>query len=280
MQVTLTGNKIKKGRVKNSPFYNSMRLVSLALMMMITLSVSAQTITTKVFRPDGESNYYGKLHLPKGGKYKVAMFPREGVMVGVFRTHIDGTNIYLSSVDPYGKTYWIDATEVEQNFIVRNTDGADIEAIPVSSEEAANMEANEWYYYDRSEARKNSLRYSNSVITNETLRTQSTTKGRPIYVMANPARRGLAFAYLNHEGTTRDLPAGSLYVIGKAGTAARELNVIVEDDLEAETTGIQTMNTAECRKNDKAIYTLQGVRVEKPQKGSIYISNGKKFIAR
>jgi hypothetical protein len=276
-----TGNIQETGRVQNSPSFNIFKLFVAFTLVLFPYFVGAQTITTKVYRPEGNTgNYYGKLHLPKGKKYKVAMFPREDVMVCVYRAYIDGANISLSSVDPYGKTYWIDATEVEQNFVVRNSDGAVIEAIPVTAEEDAAMETNGWFYFDRSDARKSGLKFNTSAISNETLRTQTATAGRPVYVMANPARRSLAFAYLDHEGSTREMPAGSLYIVGKAGTAARYLNIIFDDNYEIESTDIKDINTSEYQKDDNTIYTLQGVRITEPVKGTLYIRNGKKYIAR
>ena len=46
----------------------------------------------------------------------------------------------------------------------------------------------------------------------------------------------------------------------------------------ASATGINTIYTVE-PKDDGHIYTLQGVRVDNPQKG-IYIRNGKKIIIK
>ncbi|MGI6233040.1 MAG: hypothetical protein ACOYJF_09375, partial [Prevotella sp.] len=43
-------------------------------------------------------------------------------------------------------------------------------------------------------------------------------------------------------------------------------------------TGIEDVNVETSNTND-AIYTLSGIRVDKPQKG-VYIKNGKKFVVK
>ena len=63
-------------------------------------------------------------------------------------------------------------------------------------------------------------------------------------------------------------------------TTGSSAKVVWMDDAEA--TGIfDVKNDVKAEKiGDNAIYTLQGVRVSEPQKGQIYIMNGKKFIAK
>lgn len=270
-----------KRRVRRSPLLGYVLASTLTLLLALqSVSAYAQNISAKVYRQAGTSgNYYGKLHIPKGGKYKIAMFPQEGVMVGVFRARVDGQNIYLTSVDPYGQTYWIDATDVEQNFVVRSSDGSDVVATPVTAAEDQRMEDEGWFYFDSSEARRNGLRYAAANISNETLRTQSATKDRPVYVMANPAKNGLAFAWLDQANTTKDMPAGSLYLVGKAGSRARQLNIVFTDDFSDESTAI-TNATAAAPVADDACYTLQGLRITEPQPGTLYIKNGRKFVAK
>lgn len=244
------------------------------------VTVMAQNITAKVYRQTGTTGKaYGKMHIPQGKKYKVAIHPQSGVTVAVLRAHIDGQNIYLSTLDPYGETFWIDASEVEQNFLVRSSDGTDVVAVPVTADEETMMVEKRWFFYDASDARRNSLKYTSSVIANETLRESKTFAARPIYVMANPAKYGLAFVWLDQNTTTKDLPAGSLYVLGKVGSRGRQLNIVFEDEVDSESSGINDVRTSGRRQADDALYNLQGVRVEKPVKGSLYIRNGRKYVA-
>lgn len=275
-----TGNRFLKRRVaKPSPL--SLMTGFIALFLSLAVSVQAQNVTAKVYRQGSSGNAYGKLHLPKGQKYKVAMYPSDGVMVGVFRARVDGQNIYLTSVDPYGQTYWIDASEVEQNFVVRSSDGSDVVATPVTAAEEQRMDDEGWFFFDASEARRNGLKYAAAKISSETLRTQTATKDRPVYVMANPAKYGLAFAWLNQANSTKDLPAGSLYLVGKAGSRARLMNIVFENDVTDETTAINNDQVSVAAPaTDDACYTLQGLRIAEPQPGTLYIKNGRKFVAK
>lgn len=279
MTIMIGNKKVSKRRVVNrSPLFCLIGVFFLTFF--VTGSALAQNITAKVYRPNGsDGNYYGKMHIPMGKKYRIAMFPKSGTTVGVFRSHIDGQNIYLSSVDPYGNTFWIDATEVEQNFLVRSSDGTDVVAIPVTAAEDAAMVDNEWYYFEASDAKRNRLKYATVTIPNKTLRENTTYAGKPIYVMANPLNHGLAFIRLDQVNSTRDLVAGSLYLVGKAGTGVRQLNIVFENDIETETSGINDVPTLGPRQADDACYSLQGVRVEKPVKGGLYIRNGRKYVA-
>lgn len=255
----------------------------LATLLFAVVTHAQTAITAKVYRESGANTaYYGKLHIPQGGKYRIAMFPKSNTVVGVYRAYIDGQDIYLSSVDPYGRIFWIDATETAQNFLVRTNDGSDVVAVPVTAEEDAEMKAKNYFYFNKSSARKNLLSWATEKVDHATLNESSTFSGRPVYVMANPARRGLAFAWLNATGTSYDLPAGALYLLGKKGSRIRELNIVFENDFEStdETTGIEDVEyKKEVRNFDDAIYTLQGVRVSEPVKGNLYIRNGRKYVA-
>ena len=247
-----------------------------------TPSMAQTSISAKVYRQSGANTaFYGKLHIPQGGKYRIAKNPSASTEVAVFRAYIDGQNIYLSLVDTYGKTYWIDATDCEHNFLVRTNDGSDVVADPVTAAEDAAMGDNGYFYYDSSDARRNQLRYTSAIVPNETLRESSIYKGRPVYVMANPAKRGLSFAWLNQESTSYDLPKGALYILGKVGSRARSVNVIFDDDFEGDETAI-TVPKHEVSEpaSDGACYTLQGLRIAEPQPGTLYIRNGRKFVAK
>ena len=259
------------------------RTVVLFIAASFAMASQAQSsITTKVYRESGATTaFYGKLHIPQGGKYRISLTPADGTVVGVFRAYADGQDIYLSSVDPYGRTYWIDATETEHNFVVRTNDGSDVVAVPVTAEEDADMKAKNYFYFGKSNARKNALQWTSENVEHATLNESATFSERPVYVMANPARRGLAFAWLNATGTSYNLPAGSLYLLGKKGSRARYMNIVFLDDFDEDATSINAVNTLRtpASVSDDACYTLQGVRVAEPQKGTLYIRNGKKYVA-
>ena len=44
--------------------------------------------------------------------------------------------------------------------------------------------------------------------------------------------------------------------------------------------GIKTVNSVDTKVYDNAWYTLQGVRVSKPQMGGVYIHNGQKVVIK
>lgn len=274
-----SGKKTLRRRVLNSPLFGMASAV--LLMLMLSASIQAQNITAKVYRQGASGNAYGKLHIPVGGKYKITMYPAADVLVGVFRAHIDGQNIYLSSLDPYGGTYWIDATDVEQNFLVRTSDGSDVVAVPVTADDETLMKQKRWFFYDASDARRNNFRYTTSGIDNATLREDSYFAGCPVYVMANPAKYGLAFAFLDKDAKTIAMPKGSLYVVGDEGSLARSLNVVFDDDVENEATAVTApKSVASESTSDDACYTLQGLRIAEPLPGTLYIKNGRKFVAK
>ena len=55
--------------------------------------------------------------------------------------------------------------------------------------------------------------------------------------------------------------------------------VFVDEEANTETTSLDGVKSVETL-GDNAIYTLSGVKVSKPEKGGIYVKNGKKFIAK
>jgi hypothetical protein len=278
MQI-LTGKKTWKRRVSNSPLFRLMG--AFTLMVLMSVSVQAQNITAKVYRQTGTSgNAYGKLHIPQGGKYRMAMYPKSGVQVAVFRAHVDGNSIYLGFVDPYGGTYWIDATEVEQNFLVRTSDGSNVDVVPVTDAEDAEMKSKGYKYFDARKAERNDFKFSSEIIANKVLRKSSQYAHKPIYVMANPAKYGLAFAHIDQYASKDvNLPANSLYVVGDASSSVRQLEIVFGDEVYDQTTGIDEPKISERSHFDDAIYSLQGVRVEEPVKGNLYIRNGRKYVA-
>ena len=55
--------------------------------------------------------------------------------------------------------------------------------------------------------------------------------------------------------------------------------IFVDEEANTETTALDGVKSVETM-GDNAIYTLSGVKVSKPEKGGIYVKNGKKFIAK
>lgn len=227
----------------------------------------------RLFVPAGTSNYY-KINANKVGNTNT---------VNVFSATVDGADIYMKSLDVQDGYFWIDATATDQAFIIRtsNIDGADadnkveITVESVGADEKADFEADGGYFFDASDAKKNALKYAKEKVIKTELQNSTVFNTKDIYVMLNPKSNGLKFGLLNP--TTNDLNAGMLYVLcKKSASAAPELNVIFEDEVDADFTGITNV---EKKAENGEMFNLQGVRVSNAQKG-LYIQNGKKFIVK
>lgn len=232
-----------------------------------------QAITVKMAKKEGDSKAFGKLVVPQGSgmKYKVAKVQGDAT-INLYSGYLDGTNIYMEAVKASEDTYWIDATDATQVFVVRSSTTDDVVAEAVEEGQGPSK-ASRWF--NAADAEDNDLQYTESEVAKTEL-VNSTTKwyGKTIYVMANPAKRG--FAFLTLDPSKYDMPAKSVYVLGTA--AASRLNVIwVEEGetIDHNATAIESVETES--ENNDAIYNLQGVRVNKAQKG-VYIQNGKKVI--
>jgi hypothetical protein len=99
-----------------------------------------------------------------------------------------------------------------------------------------------------------------------------------LYRMTNTADQGFGFTFFT--GTT--IKEGQFFIAcSKKPAGAGRLNEVWLDEngnvIEGDATGIETVK--ENNTNDGAIYNMQGVRVEKAQKG-LYIQNGKKFVVK
>ena len=227
----------------------------------------------RLFVPAGTSNYY-KIDAKKVGNTNT---------VNVFSATVDGADIYMKSLDIQDGYFWIDASAADQAFIIRtsNIDGADadnkveITVESVGADEKDDFEANGGYFFDASDAKKNALKYAKETIIKTELQNSTVFNTKDIYVMLNPKSNGLKFGLLNP--ATKDLSQGMLYVLcKKSASAAPELNVIFEDEVDADFTGITNV---EKKAENGEMFNLQGVRVSNAQKG-LYIQNGKKFIVK
>lgn len=263
-----------------------------------------EPIIASVVKKEGNTYGYAKLYIPKGVnmKYKVpakydATSDKNGIQLYYGRIDNSNNKIYMYNLPVIDDYYWIDATDVDQAFVMRTNStiepSATITAETVTAEEDAIFTPGDadHYYFNAALAVQNQLRYNTAEIANQELRNNAEFAGRDVYVMANPASyTNLTFAKFNkdatytkqvgdHEiGDLRWLSAKSLYVVGKLNASAPELEVVFEGDenFDANTTGIETVKAAE---SNDAIYNLQGVRVSNAQKG-IYILNGKKVVLK
>ena len=255
-----------------------------------------EDIETKVYKSESMEYAYGKLYIPKGSnmKYKVS--------AEVTGTGVDATNnvqlyygridkskdaIYMHSLPTIDGYYWIDATDVDQAFMVRTkgkADGTVITAEPVTEEEDALFAADtegDYVYFDANFAKYNQFRYNTQKISNQNLNSDAEFLDKEVYALANPRTDGFSFNHVDK--ATNSLPAKSLYIVGKVSTAAgRVVNVIFDDEMTDETvTGIENVNVdaaANAESADNAeIYNLNGVRVNSSAKG-IIIKNGKKYF--
>ena len=267
--------------------------------------IPGMPIIAETVKKEGNTYGYAKLYIPKGinMKYKVpalydAASDKNGIQLYYGRIDNSNNKIYMYNLPVIDDYYWIDATKVDQAFVVRtNSDIYPLEAVlaeTVTAEEDALFSLGDvdHYYFGAALAVQNQLRYNTAEIANQELRNNAEFEGRDVYVMANPASyTNLTFAKFNkdatytkqvgdHEiGDLRWLSAKSLYIVGKKNAAgAPELEVVFEGDenFDANTTGIETVKAAE---SNDAIYNLQGVRVNNAQKG-IYIMNGKKVVLK
>ena len=107
-----------------------------------------------------------------------------------------------------------------------------------------------------------------------------------LYIMSDPSKNKGFRIDKNEISSTNNayINAGWYYMLLKKyeGAAAAARVLWLDDATEGEITGILNVKHDAQNSNaqSNAIYTLQGIRVSQPQKGMIYIQNGKKFIAK
>lgn len=83
------------------------------------------------------------------------------------------------------------------------------------------------------------------------------------------------FHRVNDSNATLKVGAYRAYLdLSSLGSEAKAISMSFDD---SETTGIREVNTADS--SDTPIYDLTGRRINKPQRGQIYIQNGKKRVA-
>jgi hypothetical protein len=266
---------------KQRIFLNSSVYPVLPYRMEVSASdvVPGADITAKCVAKSGDKYAYGKLYIPAGSNmyYKVEAKKDENNVntVNIFSATIDGEDIYMKQVDIYNGCFWIDATKANQTFIVRTSDleNLTITAVGATADEIEEINT-DFYWFGQDDADKNVLRYATADIANQNLQNDPEFMNKGIFVMANPAKNGLAFIKLDqYAASQRDLAKGSVYIVTKKSSADR-LNIIWSDEAE-EATAIRTIEKA--NSENGAIYNLQGIRLKSAQKG-IYIQNGKKYV--
>ena len=93
------------------------------------------------------------------------------------------------------------------------------------------------------------------------------------YRAGSGASLGVNKAYLQLETDKVD-PSKNKYAAG-----AKCAIIFIDEENNTETTSLDGVKSIEIL-GDNAIYTLSGVKVSKPEKGGIYVKNGKKFIVK
>ena len=259
----------------------SLRFVlSVILLLSFTLRSAAQAPTAKVYQRAGDKYYLGKLYIPKGaGKVKLNRVPKKDVLVELYFGHIDHANIYMMPMVVTEGYYYIDATNYAHALVVRTNTPDDVVMEVCTAEDDETVKANDSFYYMPPFSYQNKLRYTTDKVDNSVLQESNTYKSKNVYVMANPAKYGLAFMWIDQFSTSRYLPANSLYILGpQMALASDMIEVIWPDDEAGNATGVEALRKTV--QPDGAIYNLQGQRVTSTNRGQIYIRNGRKFMAR
>ena len=65
-----------------------------------------------------------------------------------------------------------------------------------------------------------------------------------------------------------------------SGNNAKFAIIFVNEEEGTETTSLDGVKSTETLSGDNSIYTLSGVKVSQPQKGGIYVKNGKKVVIK
>ena len=259
--------------------------LSVLLVLGFTLQTAAQTPSAKVFKREGDTYYLGKLYIPKGaGKLKLKHTRSNDGIVELYYGHVDRTKIYLYPMVLTEDCYYVDGTDCSHAFVVRTTTPEDVVMETATAADDELIEANSSYYWNYGLSFQNKLRFNTEQVSNNDLREKSTYKSKNVYIMGNPARYGLVFLWVDQFGTSRYLPANSLYVLtNRSSSAPEQLEVVWPDDDFENTTAIKTSNAA-CSV-DNAVYSLAGQKMGTTAdfanlpKG-LYIINGRKVVKK
>lgn len=185
----------------------------------------------------------------------------------VYSIYVDGDDAYFQACRTVEGKYWIrDAGMNDNHVIIKTTEAKEVKVT-----------------MDPAGAPKYSVGFDD--VTDATWETtlgdlqlsMGVSAGEYVYRLTNTEDQGFGFTFFT--GTT--VKEGQFFVATtKKPEGAGRLNVIWLDEdgnAENEATAIQKIQNTDSENG--AIYNLQGVRVEKAQKG-LYIQNGKKFIVK
>ena len=271
------------------------RVIAFVQLLTLALAAVAQHPTAQVYRMENGEMYFGKMYVPKGGKYKLERHPKDGTTVNLYYGNLDNTKIYVNLMVVIEDCYWIDATETAHAFIVSSTTADDVVMVPVTeAEDAMINDTPEYFYYNLALSRQNRFKYTEEAVTNETLCNSSLFANKYIYVMGDLAIDGITFDLLDKsDASMPDLPAGSLYVLGQK--RADNLRVILEEMEDVDNgDGIRQIKNADSQSSNaksqmsNAIYDLSGRKVSVNSVFSassvlpkgVYIRNGKLFLRK
>ena len=186
----------------------------------------------------------------------------------VYSIYVDGDDAYFQACRTFKGKYWIDPTPEVNNHVIIKTDEAKEVKVTMDPTYTGAYSVGFDDVYDSQAWDEDLADIQNELIVGA---------GEYVYRLTNTEGQGFGFTFF----TGKTVKEGQFFVkcTKKPAGAGRLNNIWLDEDgnLESEATAIKSIKNA-ANSND-AIYNLQGVRVEKAQKG-VYIQNGKKFVVK
>ena len=181
--------------------------------------------------------------------------------VKLYSVYVDGENAYFSACRAISGKYYVNAGE---HVILKTTEEKEVPYSVVTSVPTNSVAFDDMVSL-AVDGELGDIQFMLGVGTSDY-----------IYRLTNTAEQG--FGFTAYSSTT--VKANQFFIkTTKKPASGRLNNVWLDEDgnVEGETTAIKNIESVNA--NDGAIYNMQGVRVEKAQKG-IYIQNGKKFVVK
>jgi hypothetical protein len=191
--------------------------------------------------------------------------------VKLFSVYVDGDNAYFQACRTYNGKYFVAAGE---HVILKTTEAKDVNYVIDSYAGSGwkDPDADQCVGFDDVKCL-----WADGVLGDIQRDLRMTAKDY-LYRLTNTT--GLGFGFTEYSGTT--IKAGQFFVKCTKAPAAGRLNTVWLDEdgnvIDGEATGIETVKNIDA--NNGAIYNLQGVRVDNPTKGGLYIQNGKKIVVK
>ena len=181
----------------------------------------------------------------------------------VYSIYVDGEDAYFQACRTVDGKYWL---SYEDHVIIKTTEAKEVK-VTMSADPAPKYSVGFDDVHDATwETELGDLQW-----------TMNVHAGEYVYRLTNTEDQGFGFTFF----TGKTVKEGQFFVkTTKKPEGAGRLNAIWLDEdgnVESEATGIQEIQNNAVENG--AIYNLQGVRVQKAQKG-LYIQNGKKFIVK